>query len=87
MCANGVACNGHGFQYGMRVPFQNGTVHERTRVPFVGVACHVLHRAFRSCRKGPLLTGREACAASASEAGILYALDNVLRSHLGEDLA
>src|SRR6056297_2423906 len=35
--AGGISAYGHGFQNSMWIAFQDGAVHERTRVPLVGI--------------------------------------------------
>ena len=40
--ADGIAGNGHGLDDGVRIAFQDGTVHERAGVALVSVAGHVL---------------------------------------------
>ncbi len=39
--ADGIAGDGHGLQHAVGIALQNGTVHERARVAFVGVAAHI----------------------------------------------
>ena len=51
--ADGIPCDGHGFQHGMRVAFQHGTIHECAGVAFVRIAANVFHIAFRRFRKLP----------------------------------
>ena len=73
----------------MRIAFENGTIHECTRISLVSVTANVLLISVRndiSC-EFPLHTSRESAAASSAETGIEDSLDNVLGSHSCEDLA
>ena len=65
----------------MRVAFENGTVHERAGVTFVGVTYYVFLACGLSFSESPFLTGGEACAATSADAGIEDGLDNFLGSH------
>ena len=70
----------------MRIAFQNGTVHKRARVAFIGVAADVLLIRLVRRRKAPLEARREARAAAAAQTGGLHDVNNLLRGHLGEHL-
>ena len=71
----------------MGIALQNGTVHERARIAFVGVAAHIFLVGLVAGGQAPLHTGGEAGASAAAEAGILDHLDDLLGSHLGQNLA
>ncbi len=66
--ADSVARDSHSFDYNMRVAFKHRTIHKRAGVALVGVAAYVFLTAVLNdgARKLPLLSGREACAASSS---------------------
>ena len=71
----------------MRVALQDGAVHERARVALVGVAADELLVGLGGRRELPLHAGGEARAAAAAQAGLEHDVDDLLRGHLGEDLA
>ena len=73
---DGVAADKHAFNHAVGVAFKDGTVHECARVTFVGVADDVLLVAFLSVGSFPLHAGREASAATATEAGTLHLFDD-----------
>ena len=85
--ADRVAGDRHGFDQGVRVAFEDGTVHESTGVAFVGVAANILLISLVACREFPLQAGREARTASAAETGIQNGLDDLLGGHFGQHLA
>ena len=78
VCADGIGGNGHGLDDDMGVAFQNGTVHERAGVAFIGVAGHILLVGLGSGAEAPLLTGEEAAASASAQAGILDGLNDLL---------
>ncbi len=71
----------------MGIAFKNGSVHECTRVTFVGVAAYILLICIGnegSCQF-PLLSGRETCTTTSAKSGCQDGVDNLLRSHLGKN--
>ncbi|CCX42659.1 putative uncharacterized protein [Clostridium sp. CAG:1024] len=87
MRADGIACDGHGFEHSVGVAFQHGAIHERARVALVGVADDILGVASVVRGKLPLHAGREACAAAAAKAGGFHEVDDLLRRHAREHFA
>ena len=65
---DGIAADGHSLDDAVRVTFHDGTVHERTRVAFVGVADDVHLIALVLCAEAPFHAGGETSAATATEA-------------------
>ena len=65
----------------MGVAFQNATVHKCTRVTFVSVTDYIFFIAYRFSSKFPFHTGREATAATTTQARLFNFVDNFLRSH------
>jgi len=88
ICTDSITGNGHSLDNSMGVTFQNRTVHECTGVTFVGVAADILLICIGNEVSGklPLLTGGEAGAAAAAQTGIENDLDDLVRSHLGQNL-
>ena len=86
-CADGIAADGHSFQHRVGVAFQNGTIHESTRVTLVGVADHVLLVSLGSGGELPLLAGGETSAAAAAQTGFQHFVNNLLRGHFRQGLA
>ena len=84
---DGIASDAHGFQDGVGIAFQHGTIHERAGVALVGVADHVLMGRGIPAGELPLEAGGEAGAAAAAQAGLGDFLDDLLAGHFGEDLA
>ena len=84
---DGITSDAHGFQDGVGIAFQHGTIHERAGVAFVGVADHVLVGGLVDSSELPLEAGGEAGAATAAQAGLGDFFDDLLAGHLGEDLA
>ena len=71
----------------MGVTLQNGTVHERAGVTLVGVTANVLlNLSAVTGSELPLQTGGESCAAASAETGIQNGLNNLVGSHLGQNL-
>ena len=66
----------------MRVALKDGSVHECTRVTFIGVAADVFHGSHLSGSGFPLYAEREACAASSAEHCVLHRVDDVLGIHV-----
>ena len=83
--ADGITGDGHGFDHGVRVTFQNGTVHESTRVAFVGVADHILLIGDAVGGKLPFTAGGESAAASAAQTGGENGIDHLLGRHFRQD--
>ena len=71
----------------MGIALEHGAIHERAGVALVGVADHVLDVGLVGGAERPLTAGGESAAATTAQAGVGDDLDDVLRSHLGEDLA
>ena len=72
----------------MRVSLQEGTVHECTRVTLVGVADYIFLLAYAALGCDfPLKSGRETCAATATETGLLDFLNYLGGSHFSEALS
>ena len=84
---DGIARDAHGFQNGVGIAFQHGTIHERAGVALVGVADHVLVGGLVDGSELPLEARGEAGAAAAAEAGLSDLFHDLLPGHLGEDLA
>jgi len=87
MGADRIGGDRHAFQHAVRIAFQNGTVHECSRIAFIGIADDVLLIARRIRAELPLHAGREAGAASASQPGLLHLINDFLRLHGRQDLA
>ena len=84
--ADGIAADGHGFQHGMRVALQHGTVHKGARVALVGVTDHVFLIRLGGGGKLPLLARGETRAAAAAQAGLEHLADDLFGGHFGEHL-
>ena len=78
--ADAVTADGHGFEDGVRVAFHDGTVHESSRVSFVGVADDIFRVILICAAEFPFLSGREACASATAKSGSLDHSDHFLRS-------
>ena len=70
----------------MRITFQNGTVHERARVAFVGVAAHILDIALRRVAERPLSACGESRAAAAAKSGCQHYVNYLVLRHFRQDL-
>ena len=66
---DGIAGNGHSLQDCVRVAFQNRTVHESSRVAFVGVTYNVLLVGCILSGEAPLKTCGESSASSSAKTG------------------
>ena len=86
-CADCVTGNRHCFQHHMRVAFQHGTIHECTRIAFVGVAANIFLISLISRGKCPLAAGGEACATASAQTGSRHLIDNLFRGHFRQCLA
>ena len=86
MRADSISHDRHAFNDCMRVTFQNGTVHECTRVAFIGVADDILFIARLILFELPLDTGRETGTAAAAQTGSLDNINDFLRFHGGQNL-
>src|SRR5665811_1912320 len=86
--ADGVAADGHALEDGVRIAFQDGTVHERARVALVAVADEVLLtvRSGRLRGEFPFQAGGEAGAAPPPEPRSQYLLVHLGGCHPGEHL-
>ena len=82
-----IACNGHGLHHAEGVALQNASIHECAGVALVGVAADVFEVALGVGGELPFKARREASAATATEAGVLYLVNDLLRGHLREHLA
>ena len=71
----------------MRVALQYGSVHECARVTLICVTADVFLVSFILLGQFPFETGWESAAAASAQAGVDQALDDIVRSHLGKDLA
>ena len=71
----------------MGVSFQHGPVHERARIPFVGIADHILRAPVGGTGESPFPARRETCTASSTEPGPLHLIDHLLRAHGREGLS
>ena len=87
VCADCVSSDCHSFDEGVRVTFEDGTVHECTRVTFVGVTYNVLLVGNAGSGELPLSAGGETAAPSAAQAGVGDGLDNIFRSHFLQHLS
>ena len=85
--ADGVCRDRHRFDDGVRVAFEDGTIHERAGVALVRVAADVLFLAGGIFGELPFPARREARAAAAAKAGLGDDVDNVLRGHFGQNFA
>ena len=85
--ADRIAGDRHGFEDRVGVALQNRSVHEGAGVALVGVAADILLIRLVGGGKSPLFTGGEAGAAAAAEAGGQDDVDDLLRRHLGQNLA
>ena len=83
---DGIAGNGHGFDDGMGIAFEDGTVHESTRVAFVSIAGHILLVADRVVGELPLQAGGESAAAAAAQTGLEDFINDFLTGHGGQRL-
>ncbi len=70
----------------MWVTLEDGTVHERTWVPLVGVAHHVLGRRDLFSDRRPLQPRRVTRATAATQSAPRHLLDHLLRCHLRDYL-
>ena len=70
----------------MRVALKHASVHECTRVAFIGVTTDIFLFINTFGCKFPLKPRRESAAAAASQPRLLYCFDNVLRLHFGKHL-
>ena len=66
--ADAETADSHSFDDGVRVTFEDGTIHERTRVTLVGVADHIFLVSLVGTAEAPLHTGGEASATTTAEA-------------------
>jgi len=84
--ADGVGADDHALDEGVRVAFEDGAVHERAGVAFVGVAQHVLDVAALLLGEPPLHASGKAGAAATAQAAGQHLLDDLFGGHLGDDL-
>ena len=70
----------------MRIAFQNGSVHECTRVAFVSITYQVLFIARTLLSSIPLEPRRESSTASSSQSGDLDLFDHFFRLHGSQHL-
>ena len=68
----GKSTDGHPFENRMGIAFQSGSVHERARVAFIGVADHILFVGLVAVCKTPFESGGEPSSAPTPEARISY---------------
>ena len=73
--ADAETADSHSFDDGVRVAFEDGTIHERTWVTLVGVTDHILLVSFVGTAEAPLQTSGEAGAATTTKTGFLDILD------------
>jgi hypothetical protein len=71
----------------MRIAFKDGTVHECTRVAFVGVAADIFLICGISLCEHPLASCREACAAAAAKSRIKKDFNDVIRGHFRQNFS
>ena len=71
----------------MRIAFQYGTIHERSRVALVSVAADILLICLVCCRKFPLQASRESCSATSAKSAVQDHLDHFFRLHRGKNRA
>ena len=81
-----VACNSHSLNYRVRVALKYRAVHKRAGVALVRITYNIFLRSLIRRAQSPLSARGEAAAASAAKARIGNALNNVLRSHFGQNL-
>ena len=79
--ARAVAVDGHRFEDRVGIAFEDRTVHECARIPFVGVADHVFAVGFRIARDLPLQAGGETASAAPPQAGVDDLLQHVVGLH------
>jgi len=76
----------HGFQHNMRIAFEHGTIHERARIAFIGVAADILLIRLIGSRERPFASGGESRAATSAKTGSGNFIDDLLRGHFGQNL-
>src|SRR5208283_2259207 len=82
--AHRVTGDGHAFEDGVRIAFEDRPVHERAGIALVGVADDVLDVAGRFAAQFPFHAGREPPAAAAAQAGFLDFANDFLGRPRGE---
>ena len=76
--ADGIAANHHAFEHRMGVAFEQRTIHESTRIAFVGIANDIFFIAFALCGKTPFEASEKASAPTPSEPRIKHRLNDLL---------
>ena len=80
--ADGIGGDEHPFEDRMGIAFQNGPVHERPGIPFVGIADDVLHVSLGACGQTsiwspwgilprPALSDRNGATSSMTSSGLM----------------
>ena len=85
--ADGVGGYGHTFDHRVGVSFENGPIHEGSRIALVGVTDDILLFPFAGLTELPLQARRETSSTTASLAGFEHFLDHRFRRHLGDNLS
>ena len=75
--ADGIRADHHAFDNLVRHAFEQGTIHERPGIAFVGVANDIFLVAGRLAAKAPLHAGREAGAAATAQAGLAHFVNHL----------
>ena len=70
----------------MRIVFHDASIHECTRVAFVAVTDNVLRERGLTCHLGPLTTGLETAAATATQVTFGDFVDDLVCTHIKECL-
>ena len=86
MRAYSISHDRHAFHDGVRIAFQNGTIHECARVTFVSIADDILLIARLILLELPLKACREARATASAETGSLHDVNNFLRGLFREHM-
>ena len=76
----------HSLHHEMRVPLEEGAVHERPGVALIGVADQVFRVPGRGPGEPPLAAGGKAGAASTPNAGILHLVYDLISGHAAQHL-
>ena len=82
-----ISGNSHSLNKSVGVTLQNRTVHKCTGVTFVGVTSNIfLYVAAISGSELPLKTRGESCATTSTKTGIKHCLNDLIGSHLSQNL-
>src|SRR5450432_1322509 len=84
--ANSVGGDRHPLEHAMRIAFQDGAVHESTRVTLVGIADDVLRGGDLLGDSGPLQAGRITRPAATTQSAARDLIDHLLWGQLRHSL-